>query len=173
MSLNNQSSQANQPNQRILGIDVGTAILGWSVVEKDPQAKNQLKLIDYGAITTEPVTPMPARLDEIYQKLCEVIDYYKPTQTAVESLFFFKNQTTVMTVSQARGVILLSCQQKSLEIFEYTPLQVKQAVTGYGRAEKKQVQQMVKAILSLKEIPKPDDAADAIAIAICHINTVR
>lgn len=157
--------------QRILGIDVGTAILGWSILEKDPQSPNQMKLIDYGAIFTEPVDTMPARLDQIFGKLCEVIDHYKPNQTAIESLFFFKNQKTVMTVSQGRGVILLVCQQKKLEIFEYTPLQVKQAVTGYGRAEKKQVQTMVKAILGLKEIPKPDDAADAIAIAICHLQT--
>ncbi|MBL8014824.1 MAG: crossover junction endodeoxyribonuclease RuvC [Candidatus Doudnabacteria bacterium] len=158
--------------QRILGIDVGTAIVGWSVLEKSPTHKNGMTLIDYGVITTESTIPMPKRLDEIFHKLHAVIEYYKPTHSAIESLFYFKNQTTVMSVSQGRGVILLVCQQKDLEIAEYTPLQVKQAVTGYGRAEKKQVQQMVRAILGLKEIPKPDDAADAIAIAICHAQTM-
>lgn len=158
-------------DRRVLGIDVGTAITGWSIVDYDLQARNRMKLIDYGAVITEAGEQMPDRLGQIYLGLLHIIGTYNPTETAVESLFYFKNQTTVMTVSQARGVILLAAQQSGLEIFEYTPLQVKSAVTGYGRAEKKQVQAMVKSIMGMKEIPKPDDAADAIAIAICHLNS--
>ena len=162
-----------EDNNRLLGIDVGTAITGWAVMEKDVKARNGIRLIDYGVIRTAAGEEMPRRLADIYEGMLEVIDKFSPGMMAIESLFYFKNQTTVMTVSQARGVMLLAAQQRALRIFEYTPLQVKSAVTGYGRAEKKQVQIMVKSILGLKEIPKPDDAADAVAIGICHLNSLR
>lgn len=155
-----------------MGIDVGTAIVGWAVIEYSRNAQNRMRVADYGVITTSSKLPMPQRLEQIWEELTELINLHQPTDIAIESLFFFKNQTTVMTVSQARGVILLAAQQANLNIFEYTPLQVKTGVTGYGRADKKQVQKMVKMILKLKEIPKPDDAADALAIAINHINTL-
>jgi crossover junction endodeoxyribonuclease RuvC len=154
----------------VLGVDVGTATTGWSIVES---GLNSMQLIACGIISTKSTSPMPERLSEIYDNLNQIIDQYRPDQGAVESLFFFKNQKTVMTVSQARGVMLLSLQNKGVEIFEYTPLQVKSAISGYGRAEKSQVQEMVKKILNLKDIPKPDDAADAVAIAICHLNSSK
>ncbi len=154
-----------------MGIDVGTATTGWSVLEHDITSTNNMKLIAYGVIITKPQTPMPQRLVEIHEQLGQLMDLYQPQDVAIESLFFFKNQTTVMTVSQSRGVILLTSQEHSLNIFEYTPLQVKSGITGFGRAEKAQVQKMVKMILGMKEIPKPDDAADAIAIAVCHFHT--
>jgi len=153
----------------VLGIDVGTAIVGWGVVTLDPKL-NKIKSLGYGTIETNSKLEMPARLEIIYKDLSELVKLYAIDAVAVESLFFANNQKTVMTVSQARGVILLVLQQAGLVISEYTPLQVKQGVTGYGKADKKQVQQMVKAILSLVEVPKPDDAADALAIAITHIN---
>ena len=158
---------------RILGIDVGTATTGWSIIERDLNATNKIKLIAYGVISTLAALPMPERLEQIHSELTVLIKEYKPQDIAIESLFFFKNQKTVMTVSQARGVILLVAQQNKLNIFEYTPLQVKSGITGYGRAEKQQVQSMVKMILGMTEIPKPDDAADAIAIAITHLHTKR
>ena len=154
-----------------MGIDVGTATTGWSVLEQDPAAHNGMKLINYGVILTPAHTPMSGRLEKIFTDLGELIDLYQPNDIAIESLFFFKNQTTVMTVSQSRGVILLASEIHKLNIFEYTPLQVKSGITGYGKADKHQVQTMVKMILGLKEIPKPDDAADAIAIAVCHLNS--
>lgn len=157
----------------ILGIDVGTAIVGWGVVVQNPQSPSKLTHIAYGTITTPAGMAMPSRLEIIYRELKEIIAQYKPEESAVESLFFFKNQTTVMTVSQARGVILLCLEQAGVHIYEYTPLQVKMGVTGYGKAEKQQVQKMVKMILGLVEIPKPDDAADALAIAITHSSTVQ
>jgi crossover junction endodeoxyribonuclease RuvC len=156
----------------VLGIDVGTAIVGWSIVKHNSRAQNQMEVIDYGVITTSSRIEMPERLECIYAGLDGLIDKHNPNHMAVESLFFFKNQKTVMSVSQARGVILLAGQVKGLGIFEYTPLQVKTAVTGYGRADKKQVQKMVKLILGLKEIPKPDDAADALAIAVNHLSAL-
>jgi crossover junction endodeoxyribonuclease RuvC len=156
----------------ILGIDVGTAIVGWSIIQHDSQFKNGMNVVDYGVIRTSSSSLMPRRLEQIWEELREIAEKYKPQHMAVESLFYFKNQTTVMSVSQARGVILLAGQQYGLEIFEYTPLQVKMGVTGYGRAEKGQVQKMVQMILGLKEIPKPDDAADALAIAINHASTL-
>ncbi len=157
---------------RVLGIDVGTATTGWSIIDKDNQAANHMKLVEYGIITTYPQQAMPERLEIVYNELSAIIDKFQPQQFAIESLFFFKNQKTVMSVSQVRGVMLLIAQQKRLQIFEYTPLQVKSGVTGYGRAEKKQVQKMVKLILNMDHIPKPDDAADAIAIGITHLNNV-
>ncbi|SRR5260221_243957 len=158
---------------RVLGIDTGFAIAGWSIIEKNKAKLNGLELIDYGAILTDAGIPIEQRLETLYNSLDKIIKEYKPDCVAIESLFFFKNQKTVMNVSQARGVIILTCKLNKLDIFDYTPLQVKTTVTGYGRAEKKQIQKMVKLILGLKEIPKPDDAADAIAIAICHINNSK
>lgn len=153
----------------VLGIDVGTAIVGWGIVTADPRL-NKLQCVAYGTITTSPKLQMPARLNIIFDQLTLLLKEYAVDAVAVESLFFANNQKTVMTVSQARGVILLALERAGISIAEYTPLQVKQGVTGYGKADKKQVQQMAKAILSLIEIPKPDDAADALAIAITHIN---
>ncbi len=153
---------------RILGIDPGTAIVGYSVVD----IKNgKYKLIDYGCVYTDKDTVMPKRLTEIYDKLDTIIKLYKPTEAAIEDLYFFKNQKTVIKVGQARGVINLVADKNGLDIYDYTPLQVKMGVCSYGRATKKQVQEMVKTILNLEEIPKPDDAADAIAVAITHINS--
>ncbi len=125
----------------------------------------------YGHITTSPKNSTAERLFEVVRDLQEVIEKYQPNEAAVEDLFFFKNVKTVMKVSQARGSILLTLEKNCVSIFEYTPLQVKQALTGYGRAEKKQVQIMVQKILKLKSLPKPDDTADALAIALCHINS--
>ncbi|WP_066901007.1 crossover junction endodeoxyribonuclease RuvC [Streptobacillus notomytis] len=155
---------------RIIGIDPGTAIIGYSIVD----FKNgETKLIDYGCIYTDKDLSMPERLEHIYFKLETLFNMYKPDHMAIEELFFFKNQKTIITVAQARGVIVAKAQISGIEIFNYTPLQVKTGITGYGRAEKKQVQEMIKVILKLDEIPKPDDAADAIAIAINHINTIK
>lgn len=153
---------------KILGIDPGTAIVGWAVIE---DIKGVLAPIDYGHISTSKDKQLSERLLEIATDLTEIIKKHRPDEASVEELFFFKNVTTVMSVSQARGAILLTLQSLQVRMFEYTPLQVKQSLTGYGRAEKKQVQLMVKNILKLKEIPKPDDTADAIALALCHINS--
>lgn len=155
---------------RTLGIDVGFAICGWSIVEKE---KGQLKLIDYGVITTKSTEVEASRLTKVYDGLIDIIERYSPDNMSVEDLFFFKNQKTVIKVGQVRGVILLAGDKKGLPIFSYTPLQVKTAVTGYGRSEKEQIQKMVKLIFKLKEIPKPDDAADAVAVGVCHLNTSR
>lgn len=155
---------------RVLGIDPGTAIVGYSIV--DYENKN-IKLIDYGCIYTHKNIDMAKRIEEIFLKLDTIINLYKPDHLAIEELFFFKNQKTIISVAQARGVILLKAQLSGLEIFNYTPLQVKTGITGYGRATKKQVQEMTRLILKLDTIPKPDDAADAIAISINHINTIK
>lgn len=149
----------------ILGIDPGYAIIGWGVVEYE---HSKFKVLGYGAITTNSNTPFPERLQIIYNDMCYIIQKYKPDAMSMEKLFYNSNQKTVIDVAQARGVITLSAQMHQLDIFEYTPLQVKQSVTGYGRAEKKQVMEMTKSILCLKEVPKPDDTADALAMAICH-----
>lgn len=153
---------------RILGIDPGYAIVGYGVLEFD---NIQFKVINYGAITTEPETSFDKRLGEIYDDMCRVLDMFKPDCMSIEKLYFNTNITTGIDVAQARGVIMLAAVQRSVPIFEYTPLQVKVAVTGYGRAEKYQMQEMTKNILCLKEVPKPDDTADALAIAICHGHT--
>lgn len=153
---------------RILGIDPGTATTGWAILE---QNKKELAPIAYGHICTSPKDSTCQRLREVSADIEEIIKKYKPTESAIEDLFFFKNLKTAMKVSQSRGAIMLTLIKADLKVFEYTPLQVKQAVTGYGRADKKQVQQMVKNILKLKEIPTPDDTADAIAIAICHMQS--
>lgn len=151
----------------IIGIDVGYAICGWSILNKKA---NALELIDYGVVETSSEIDFPSRLQLIYNGLSDVIEKYKPEQIAIEDLFYFKNKKTVIGVGQVRGVILLLAKNTGLVVFNYTPLEVKTAVTGYGRSTKEDVQKMVKMILSMEEIPKPDDAADAIAIAICHGN---
>lgn len=156
---------------RILGIDPGTATTGFGVVEEDSQG--QLISVGYGTIITPPDMSVEKRLLSIYEQLKEIILLYKPQAAAVEKLFFYKNVTTAMAVGQSRGVVVLSFAQAGLPIGEYTPLEVKQAVTGYGNADKKQIQQMVKVLLNLETIPKPDDAADALAVAICHHNSSR
>lgn len=150
---------------RILGIDPGIATVGFGVVESE---KNRQRLVSCGCITTPANTPLSTRLDRIYNDLNELLDAFKPEAVAVEELFFNTNITTGISVAHGRGVILLALHRAGIPIFEYTPLQVKQAVVGYGRAEKNQVIDMVKRILGLKAPPKPDDAADALAIAICH-----
>lgn len=155
---------------KILGIDPGTATTGFGVIEVEAGKK---KVIDFGVISTHKDLPMPDRLKELYTDLNRIIKIHQPDCCAVEQLFFARNVTTGITVGQARGVALLVAAQKKLDIFEYTPLQVKQAATGYGQASKKQVSQMVKTILGLAEIPAPDDAADALAIAICHSATIK
>lgn len=166
--MEEQKDILNKKTLRVLGIDPGTAIVGWAILD---EIKGQVTAVAYGHITTSPKNTTAERLFEVVNDLREVIQKYKPDESAVEDLFFFKNVKTVMKVSQARGSILLTLEENCVSIFEYTPLQVKQALTGYGRAEKKQIQLMVKNILKLKEIPKPDDTADAIAIALCHINS--
>jgi crossover junction endodeoxyribonuclease RuvC len=151
---------------RILGIDPGTGILGFGVIDID--AKGKASLVDAGVIRTPVKEEDSVRLETIYDELHEIITELKPTVMSVEKLFFAQNVTTAMTVAQARGVVLLCGKQHKLELFEYTPLQIKQALTGYGRADKNQMQEMVRVILALKEVPKPDDCADALAAAICH-----
>lgn len=149
----------------ILGIDPGYAIVGYGILEYNG---NKFSVLDYGAITTVAATPFPLRLQQIYERLTLLIHKYKPQVLSVEKIFYTSNAKTVIDVSQARGVILLAAQINGLPIFEYTPLQVKQGVVGYGRAEKKQVQEMTRLILGLDKVPKPDDTADALAMAICH-----
>jgi crossover junction endodeoxyribonuclease RuvC len=149
----------------ILGIDPGTATTGYGLVKKEGQ---KFTLIDYGCILTPAKTPLEDRLETIYRELLELIDKYKPSQMAVEELFFTNNAKTAIAVGQARGVVLLAGKLKKVPLGEYTPLEIKMALTGYGRADKRQIQAMVKAILALNEAPKPDDAADALAIALCH-----
>ena len=150
---------------RILGIDPGVAIVGFGIIESDG---NLQQLVRCGVITTPAHTQLSYRLHSIYMDLTDLIKAFKPDAIAVEELFFNTNITTGISVAQARGVILLACYESGVPVFEYTPLQVKQAVVGYGRAEKAQVMDMVKRILRLKDVPKPDDAADAVAIALCH-----
>lgn len=155
---------------RVLGIDPGTAIVGYSIID---YKNNKIQLIDYGCIYTNKEDSLSLRLEQVYLRVESLINLYKPNHMAIEELFFFKNQKTIISVAQSRGVIILKAQLSGLDIYNYTPLQVKTGITGYGRANKKQVQEMTKIILKLSEIPKPDDAADAIAIAINHINTIR
>lgn len=150
---------------RILGIDPGTAITGFGVIDTK---SSQFSFVDAGVIRTHKDQPMPERLAIIYDELHELIKEFKPDVMSLELLYFARNVTTAMTVGQARGVITLCAAQANLPIYEYTPMQVKQAVTGYGKADKKQIQEMVKTLLKLDQIPKPDDAADGLAIAITH-----
>jgi crossover junction endodeoxyribonuclease RuvC len=150
---------------KILGIDPGTGIMGWGLIRKEGA---KIVPLGYGCVRTESKDSMPDRLNLIFDELNGIIKKEKPDEVAVESLFFFKNQKTVITVAQARGVAIVCAKIAKLPVFEYTPLQVKQALTGYGRADKNQIQQMVKITCKLKECPKPDDAADALAVAITH-----
>lgn len=155
---------------RILGIDPGTGILGFGVIDVE---KNSMTLVDAGVIKTPVHQADSDRLETIFNELSEIINECKPTVMAVEKLFFAQNVTTAMSVSQARGVVLLLGKQHKMELHEYTPQQIKQALTGYGKAEKAQIQEMVRTILKLKTIPKPDDAADALAAAICCSMNMR
>lgn len=155
---------------RILGIDPGTGILGFGVIEV---IKNKATLVDAGVIRTPVKEDDAVRLVTIFEELTTIIKETKPAEMAVEKLFFAQNVTTAMTVSQARGVVLLAGKQAGLVIAEYTPLQIKQALTGYGRAEKKQIQEMVRVLLGLAEVPKPDDCADALAAALTHSQNMR
>ena len=153
---------------RIIGIDPGYAIVGYGIVDYE---SNHFKVVDYGAVTTQAHTPFDLRLQTIFNGISCLTEKYKPDAMSVEKLFFNTNTTTAIDVAQARGVIILAAARAGLDIAEYTPLQVKQSVVGYGRAEKKQVQEMTRVMLNLEKIPKPDDAADALAMAICHCHS--
>jgi crossover junction endodeoxyribonuclease RuvC len=155
----------------ILGLDPGTATTGYGLVNED--SGGGLEVIEYGTIQTPAGMPDPERLVILYQRMREIILLHRPQGSAVEKLFFQKNVRTAITVSQARGVILVSLAEAGLKIGEYTPNEIKQAVTGYGSADKHQVQEMVRILLGLEKIPKPDDAADALAVAITHLHTYR
>ena len=154
---------------RTLGIDPGTAIMGWGIVEED--GEGGLRLVDYGALTTSKDLGLPRRLQILYSGLTSLLATHRPDTAAVEELFFSKNVTTAIAVSHARGVALLALANAEVPVHEYRPMAVKQAVTGYGHAEKAQIQEMVRLQLGLETIPKPDDAADALALAICHAYT--
>lgn len=153
---------------KILGIDPGIGIMGWGLVEKKTDGIAPLK---YGCILTKPKSNKEDRLFEIFSSLCDIIKKNEPEEVVIEELFFFKNQKTIISVAEARGVAIVVAKKYGLPVFEYTPLEVKQALTGYGRAQKNQVQEMVKIACKLKDCPKPDDAADALAVAICHAQT--
>jgi len=155
----------------VIGIDPGTATTGYGLV-RESEGGN-LEVVDFGVIVTHPKLPISERLSVIYHRLVELSNLHRPDSGAVEKLFFQRNVRTAISVGQGRGVAMLALAETSVGITEYTPLEVKQAVTGYGRADKNQIQQMVKALLLLKEIPQPDDAADALAVAICHIHSVK
>ena len=154
----------------ILGIDPGIARTGWGVIKKH---RNEVTLVNYDCLETKPTSTPSKRLSQIYRHLVKVAQKFKPHAAAVEDLFFNTNAKTAMKVGEARGVILVALQQQKVPIFHYTPLQVKNAITGYGRASKTQIQKMVKTILKLDHIPKSDDAADAIAVALTHAFTVK
>ncbi|MFV0413730.1 MAG: crossover junction endodeoxyribonuclease RuvC [Oscillospiraceae bacterium] len=155
---------------RVLGLDPGYAIVGYGLVEGEGQ---NLAPVTFGAITTEAHTAFEDRLVEIYTDMQEILATFQPQVMAIESLFYTSNQKTVIAVAEARGVILLAAKQAAVPVFEYTPLQVKQSVAGYGKATKRQVQEMTRRLLQLKAVPKPDDAADALALAICHLHSAR
>ena len=153
---------------RILGIDPGYALVGYGIIEYNGYKPS---IVDYGVISTPKEETLPNRLYVIHQTLKKIIEIYKPDVVSIEELFYFKNQKTIIPVAEARGVIVLTCKECGIDVYEYTPLQIKQALTGVGRAEKQQVQFMVKTLLGLEKIPKPDDAADAVAAALCHSQT--
>ena len=155
---------------RVIGIDPGYAIVGWGVVE---YSGNRFAPVGYGALMTDKDTPFEQRLVEIYAGVQDVLQRYRPEALALEKLFYQHNQTTVIGVAEARGVILLAAARRGVPVFEYTPMQVKQAVTGYGKAVKKQVQEMTRMMLHLNAVPKPDDTADALAMAIAHCHCSR
>jgi crossover junction endodeoxyribonuclease RuvC len=154
----------------VLGIDPGTAITGYGLVR---ERADGLHLVDYGVITTPSSQALPARLQVIYQGLSDVIHEHRPTIAAVEELFFSRNVKTALSVGHARGVALLALADAGLPIYEYKPLEVKQAIAGYGGADKQQIQEMVRMLLNLDHVPHPDDAADAVAVAVCHIHSAR
>ncbi|PZD94142.1 crossover junction endodeoxyribonuclease RuvC [Paenibacillus sambharensis] len=153
---------------RVLGIDPGIAIVGFGFIDK---IGSRLVPVQYGMVETKAGTPQETRLLQVYESVGALMDKYKPDAVAVEKLFFNRNVTTAFTVSEARGVIILAAVQRGIAVAEYTPMQVKQAIVGYGKAEKRQVQEMVRMFLKLAAIPKPDDVADALAIAICHAHS--
>ncbi len=155
---------------RILGIDPGFAIVGFGIID---YSGNHFSVVDYGSIETKAGTPFDRRLLTIHTELAGLINQYSPDVMSIEELFFNTNAKTAINVGQARGVLVLAAAQKEIPIFEYTPLQVKQATVGYGRADKNQVQQMVKTLLALESIPKPDDVADALSVAVCHAHSCR
>lgn len=154
--------------RRIIGIDPGYAIVGWGILDFNG---NRFGVVDYGAITTGPELEFSHRLGMIYDRLSAILEQYSPDSMGIEKLYFTKNVTTGIDVAQARGVTLLAGQRRGLSVGEYTPLQVKQAVVGYGKAEKEQVMYMTKTLLGLPALPKPDDVADALAVAICHAHS--
>ena len=155
---------------RILGIDPGLGTMGWGVIDTDGVKH---RLIQYGAILTQPGQPLPQRLRAIFKGVNQLMETFQPEDVAFEELFFSKNITTGMAVSAARGVALVAVAEKTDNLFEYTPMQIKQAITGYGKADKHQIQMMVRLMLSMNETPRPDDAADALAVAITHANSMR
>ena len=155
----------------VIGIDPGTATTGYGLVQESEDGS--LTAVDYGAIVTPPKMPMPQRLSLLYDSLKDVLKTHPPDSAAVEKLFFQKNVRTAMSVGQARGVALLALAQAGLPVAEYAPTEIKQAVTGYGGADKKQIQEMVRTLLNLDELPQPDDAADALAVAICHLHSAK
>ena len=154
----------------VLGVDPGTALLGFGLVEEGADGGGP-RALDYGALATEPGEAMPLRLARLYDRLCDLLAAYCPDVLAIEQLFFARNVTTAIAVGQARGVVLLAAAKAGVEVAEYSPSEVKQAVVGYGKAEKGQMQEMVRLILGLAEPPRPDDAADALAVALCHLQT--
>jgi crossover junction endodeoxyribonuclease RuvC len=154
----------------ILGIDPGTAITGYGLVREEDDI---LKLVDCGVITTPSGQPLPERLQVIYHGLADLVDRQRPAAAAVEELFFSRNARTALSVGHARGVTLLALVDAGLPIYEYKPLEIKQAIAGYGGADKRQVQEMVRMLLNLEDVPRPDDAADAVAVAVCHIHSAR
>jgi len=154
----------------VLGVDPGTAITGYGLVREE---EGGLTLVDYGVITTPAGQPLPERLQTIYSGLADVAGKHQPQQAAVEELFFSRNVRTALSVGHARGVALLALVDAGLAIYEYKPLEIKQAITGYGGADKQQVQEMVRLLLNLDHVPQPDDAADAVAVAVCHIHSAR
>jgi len=153
---------------RVIGIDPGFAIVGFGVLDFDGY---RFSAVEYGAVVTKPDAPFADRLEIIWDELSKVLKKHKPSSMGIEKLFFTTNHKTAIDVSQARGIIVLCAKKHGVDVSEYTPLQVKQAVTGYGKAEKQQVMQMVKTMLKLDKLPKPDDVADAVAVAICHAHS--
>ncbi len=156
----------------VIGIDPGTAATGYGLV-REQEADATLECVAYGVVTTPPSQSLPKRLQTIHRELKSIITLHRPDSGAVEKLFFQRNVTTAMSVGQGRGVAMLALADCDLEVGEYTPLQVKQAVSGYGGADKRQMQEMVRTLLNLESIPKPDDAADALAVAICHLYSMK
>lgn len=156
--------------QRVLGLDPGTAIVGWGVVEAEGQ---DMTLLDYGTIRTPAKRPLAERVTHIYDELNELLDRYQPDGVGIEQLFFSRNVSTALPVAHARGVMLLAAYKRGIPLQEFKPVEIKKALTGYGKADKRQMQQMVRLLLGLNDIPRPDDAADAIATAICYHQTAR